>query len=168
MTMALQASAAVPPSPLPSPRGGGETLRSPPSRGTGEVEGGLLTAALALTLAAAPALAQDLDALLAGALASQRVALTCSALDPEAHPAALDMWNQTALRVIGALVGAGRPMAEIQAFTAAARPEALILPDATPFAEVRAFCAAHPDWAKDIYTFRIFGLGGEVERMLAP
>jgi hypothetical protein len=108
----------------------------------------------ALVLLATPLTAQIVptgspaaDILLSQAIAQHRVFLTCSALDPGTHQAIAQAW-QTDIAAAARLLADRKTGAEaIAAFTAAANPTALLPAPETPFADVRALCDQHADWA---------------------
>ncbi|MDM7932958.1 hypothetical protein [Tabrizicola sp.] len=134
------------------------TRASSPPRGEGMGAGGL---ALAFTLAlTTPALAQIIptgtpaaDILLSQAITEQRVFLTCSSLDSLSHPLITQGWQADAAAAIATLTANNVAPEAIAAFTEAARPENLLPADDTPFADVRQFCDAHPDWQTTLYQF---------------
>jgi len=109
-------------------------------------------AALAVALAA-PVTAQDrsaqAQALIDAALAEHRVFLTCSSLEPATHAVIRQDWERMAADSDAILAQLGFPLLFRLAFRAASRSEALMPPDDTPFAKVRALCDANPDWATD-------------------
>jgi hypothetical protein len=111
------------------------------------------SAPLLTLLLATPTLAQVIptgspaaDILLATAIAEQRVFLTCSALDPEAHGLIAMAWAEDIARAAAILTENAVPAEAIAAFTAAAAPTALLPTEDTAFVEVMRFCDTHRDW----------------------
>ncbi|MFM7336005.1 MAG: hypothetical protein ACKO2N_22595 [Tabrizicola sp.] len=107
----------------------------------------------ALLLLATPAAAQVIptgspaaDILLSQAITEHRVYLTCSALDPTLHAQITENWQRDVTAAAAILKTNNVPPEAITAFTAAARPETLMPGPDTPWAEVQALCATHPDW----------------------
>ncbi|WP_374647366.1 hypothetical protein [Tabrizicola sp.] len=107
----------------------------------------------AVALLATPAAAQIIptgsptaDILLTTALSEQRVFLTCTALDAADHQTALAFWQGDVDAALALLAERNVPAQAIQAFRAAARPEALMPAPDTPFAEVQEYCAAQENW----------------------
>jgi len=131
------------------------------------------SAALALVglLAAAPALAQDRVArimpVLDTAIEEWRVFLNCSALDPEAHAFHMNNWRTNVEGTSAFLYAQGFAGSVVIPFATRARPEALMLPGDTPFAEVRAFCDAHPEWRWQLDSFGFTMLPDALEQALA-
>jgi len=126
-------------------------IASPPPRGEGWGVGGLalvLTALLTTPTAAQviPTGSPAADILLATAIAEQRVFLTCSALDPEAHALIAKGWRTDIARATAILTEHAVPPEAIAAFTTAADPAALLPSEDTPFTEVMRFCDTHSDW----------------------
>lgn len=119
-------------------------------------------AAISVILAAAAVAAQERDAritaLLDQAIAEQRVTLSCSTIEADTHSGALAIWRNVVEESLALLEQGAVPAETRRAFAAAARPEVLILPDDTPFAEVRAFCDAHPEWMTDMGRFEAYSL----------
>lgn len=112
----------------------------------------MIRAALILLLAS-PATAQVIptgspaaDILLSQAITEHRVFLTCNALDPIGHPIMVQRWEADVAAAAAILRTKGVPRAAIDAFTKAARPEALLPGADLPFAEVRQTCLAQADW----------------------
>ncbi|CAN1548146.1 hypothetical protein MCELHM10_02058 [Paracoccaceae bacterium] len=126
-----------------SPRGFGRPLRLC-------LHGAPLLAALLLTTPTAaqviPTGTPAADILLSRAISDQRVFLTCTALDPENHQTALDVWQQDVATAVTILTDHKVPPEAITAFTTAAQPENLLPPEDTAFAEVQHFCAAQDQW----------------------
>jgi hypothetical protein len=110
----------------------------------------LLLATLLLTTQATaqiiPTGTPTADILLTQALAEQRVFLTCSSLDGLSHPLIVQGWQSDAAAAIATLAANNVPAEAIAAFTTAAKPESLLPAEGTPYAEVKQFCDAHPDW----------------------
>ncbi|AZL58611.1 hypothetical protein EI545_07040 [Tabrizicola piscis] len=111
------------------------------------------SALLAALLLATPTFAQIIptgspaaDILLTQALAEQRVFLTCSSLDGLAHPLIVQGWQSDAAAAIATLAANNVQAEAIAAFTRAAQPESLLPAEDTPYAEVKQYCDAHPDW----------------------
>jgi len=107
----------------------------------------------ALLLLAVPAQAQVIptgtpaaDILLSQAIAEHRIFLTCNALDPIGHPIMVQRWEADVAAAAAILRTKGVPRAAIDAFTNAARLEALQPAADLPFAEVQQTCLAQSDW----------------------
>ena len=130
--------------------------------------------AAALTLfLALPAAAQDapkdaIDAVLDPAFAAQTVFLTCAAVSTKDYAFVSDIWAKTMDRVIKTLTDAAIPAERITALTAAGAPQALTLPDTTPFGEVRALCAANQDWMMNASSFSTLTLIRDLKAAVAP
>lgn len=112
----------------------------------------MIRAALILLLAS-PATAQVIptgspaaDILLSQAITEHRLFLTCNALDPIGHPIMVQRWEADVAAAAAILRTKGVPRAAIDAFTNAARPEALLPAADIPFAELRQTCLAQTDW----------------------
>lgn len=86
------------------------------------------------------------DILLSQAIAEHRVFLTCNALDPIGHPIMVQRWEEDVAAAAAILRRNSVPLAAIDAFTEAARLEALLPAADIPFAEVRRACLAQTDW----------------------
>ncbi|MFZ1480627.1 MAG: hypothetical protein WAT25_07640 [Paracoccaceae bacterium] len=131
---------------------------------------------LALVLAL-PAAAQDapvqeapakdaIDAVLDPAFAAQTIFLTCAAVNTADHAYVADIWGKTVDRITKTLTDGGIPADRVAALTAAAQPQALTLPDSTPFGEVRALCAANQDWMMNASAFSTLGLIKDLKKAL--
>jgi hypothetical protein len=119
---------------------------------TGAILRYLVSLALALPLVT-PAAAQIVptgvpaaDILLTRALGEQRIFLTCSALDGEAHRRIRQDWDRDVAAALATLSANTVPADAIAAFTEAARVETLMPSPDTPWSEVRQLCDATPDW----------------------
>jgi hypothetical protein len=122
-----------------------------PRLGVGMGVGGLALA-LAVTLST-PTQAQVIptgtpaaDILLSQAIAEHRIFLTCSALDPIGHPVMVQRWEADVAAAAAILATNAVPPAAIDAFTQAARLEALLPAADLPFSELRQTCLAQTDW----------------------
>ena len=111
--------------------------------------------ALVLTLLlATPATAQIVptgspaaDILLSQAIAEHRVFLTCSTLDLAAHQPIVTAWEADVAEAVRILADHKTSSPALLAFANAARTEALLPAPESPFADIRALCGQHPDWA---------------------
>ena len=124
-------------------------------------------------LGAQPLAAQDQekrDALVAVMLdeflSEQRVHLTCSALDALNYESIVRLWDLFVKDVLSLMKNGGISLIRQSQFVAAARPEALVLAGATPFSEVRTFCHANPDWARNLAHQRVFPRYSELRKLL--
>ena len=120
----------------------------------------LLASGLALPTAAqiVPTGTPAADILLSQAIAEHRTFLTCSALDLPTHRIIVDSWLRDTAEASVILAEQGVPAAAITAFVAASRMEALMPAEDTPFAAIRALCAATPGWQAAYFEFRMIFL----------
>ncbi|MDF0602299.1 hypothetical protein P1J78_16280 [Psychromarinibacter sp. C21-152] len=132
------------------------------------------SAALACAAAlAAPVHAQETDlaarveAAIDARLAEQRVVLTCSSTFPQTHEFLLEAWQEEIDRTLDVLQETALPGILRIHLRDDAAPEAVMLPDDTPFGEVRAFCASHPDWERELRLMRYAPLFDNIPDLLA-
>lgn len=119
----------------------------------------LALALMALPAAAELAPAKDAtDAVLDPAFAAQTIFHTCAALSPNDYAFVSDTWAKTMERVTKTLQDGGITAERLATLTAAGQSRMLTLPDTTPFGEVRALCAANPDWMMNSSGFSTIGL----------
>ncbi|MBL9050214.1 MAG: hypothetical protein JNK19_08900 [Tabrizicola sp.] len=95
------------------------------------------------------------DILLSQAIAEHRVFLTCSALDPAIHAQILTNWQRDTTAAAAILAAQDVPDEAIAAFTAAAKPEALLPAPDTSFEDVRQLCDANPDWQQRYFQLNL-------------
>lgn len=104
--------------------------------------------------------------ILDGFLDEQRVNLTCSTLDAPNHESIVKLWDMFVKDVLSLMKDGGMPLVKQAEFAAAARPTALVMPGDTPFAVVREFCDAHPEWSLDLALLKSFPRYGELRSLL--
>ena len=136
------------PGPEPGPRPTPRTMRQVPGQARDGIAFCLAAHLLPLSATAQiiPTGSPTADILLTTALSEQRVFLTCTALDAANHQTALTFWQGDVAAALALLTERNVPAEAIQAFRAAARPEALMPAPDTPFAEVQEYCAAQENW----------------------
>lgn len=95
------------------------------------------------------------DILLSQAITEHRVFLTCSALDPQTHTQIAENWQRDITAATAILTANQVPPEAIAAFTTAAAPAALMPAEDTPWTQVTALCATHPDWQQRYAEFNL-------------
>jgi hypothetical protein len=95
------------------------------------------------------------DILLTTALAEHQVFLTCSSLEPQTYGQIAKNWQRDVAAAMVILVEQKVAPEAIAAFQSAARIETLLPVAGTPYAEVKEFCDAYPDWMTDYYQFNL-------------
>lgn len=105
------------------------------------------------------------------AIAEQRVALTCSAVldkyeDRGSTYLVVNAWNTDRAAAFELMTTAGWPAEELADLDRRSAPEAVRLPDDTPFGEVLALCHGTPGWFRAYSTQNYTRIGPRVEQAL--
>ena len=127
----------------------------------------IFCAAPLAVVAQSSTVAEVLDSVLRTALDEQRIIHTCGAtIDPRSVTLLAEVWEEDAAEAIVMLKDLNFESPTFTELQANATAEAIRMPDDTPFGTVIAYCAANPEWMRNMSTLNFVSLRNAIPNTL--